>query len=284
MEVINEFFNIALQESGVVKALFRILSFLAVALSTIHYMRTYFKTMSLGEPIKVNDVFKPLFITVVMLLWPYLYQLLDGTFLALRMSFQESLAAHLEDKYNASMDQLLKKLEEGPEVSLLSMNVNSICIEVMKYLLQYANFIVDAIVTIYVGINDLVLAMFVPLAIVLTLFKETSGAFIVWLKLFFKFRLFMIVDMAITHLCTMLLFFLMEKIPAYMGISLLFSPGVFVLILSLYLVAKIIFVLVSFNLLGKILESQDLGVGGATGGMAQGVRQAATMVVTKGTY
>jgi hypothetical protein len=282
MEVINEFFNTALQESGVVEALFHVLSFLAVMLSTVHYVRTYLKTMTLGEPIKVNDALKPLFITTVILLWPYLYQILDGTFLALRLAFQESLAAHLQDKYNASMDELLKKLEEGPEVSLLSMNVNSICIEVMKYVLQYLNFLVDAVVTIYVGVNDLVLAMFVPLAIVLTLFKETSSAFIVWLKLFMKFRLFMIADMAITHLCTLLLFYLMEKIPAALGIVLLFSPGIYVLILSIYLVAKIIFVIVAFNLLGKILESQDLGVGGATGGMTQGVRQVVTMIATKG--
>lgn len=284
MALINDFFSWLIDESQVVWVLFRVFSVLAVILTTVHYTRTYLKTMITTEPIKVQEFLKPLFITAVIVLWPWLYEILDSIFEVLRIGTEEYMASNVVARYNYDVAEVLKKLNESPSMTLLNLNINAVLIEVMKYVLQIGNYIVDSGVAIYLGVNDLILGLLVPIAIVLTLFKETSGAFIAWLKLFIKFRLYMIADLAITHFCTMFLFFMISKMPATLGTSILLVPSQWILIMIQYLVMKILLIIVAFNLLNKLIESGDLGVGAASSAMTKSAKQAVTMIFTKGAY
>lgn len=287
MDFVHESFQRIINETPVTSAMFYAFSGLAGALMLIEIGKIY-SSMVLKQRIDPWEILRPFAVLLLIGSWKWIYMGLNLGFGGINDALNETLAKQFNGKDGEVLNEMFRQISSDTSNSFLNIGLNSLFSGALNFTLTTLYWLVDVIVWLFVDINDFVLALFAPIALVLSLTRETSSAFLTWLKLFAKFRLFMI-GISITNYLTVQLTMDIKSgiakrldIPEVMLSIIGVANTITTISLVAFLVCKIIFLLMLWSFLGQILNVDQAGLGAASSQVTRMVKTVATKVATKG--
>jgi len=213
-----------------------------------------------------------------------LYQGLNSGFDAVERVYQQELAkveSTNEQKYREVLGGLL--VDKG--LTILDFSFSSAIRYAFGYVAIFVNFIIDLCFKLYIAVNDVLLGVLGPLAVVLILFEPTRGAFVEWLKqvAYFKFLYLLVLTVGLIGR----LFFMNAQLSTQVAEAITLggtgeSTVVFnILLLVAFIIIKVIFTLSAMTTLQKLLGASAGGVGGAVGSVANAAMKLKTGGVSR---
>lgn len=287
MEFIHSAFQKLITDTQIIAAFFYAMAGFCALLVAIDAMRTY-SNIVVHNKIEPWQIAKPIFVILLIISWKWIYMGLNSGFDSITYYFNEFLIQKITKTDGKVIDQLFKEIGTDSKFSVFEVSLGSFMMSLLAFTLGFLHWLIDIIISLYLDINDLLLALFAPIAVVLLLLKETSNSFATWLKLFAKFRLFMLAVIACDFLGILFTRYVKDALTTYMEVppDMLALSGVSnminVVCLTAFIVFKLIFLICAFKLLSALIESGDMSVGGAAGGMVRAIADVTKKVATKG--
>jgi hypothetical protein len=287
MEFVHTAFQRVINESQIVSAFFYALSGFAALLVAIAITRTY-ANIVVNHKVDPWEMIRPMIIILVICLWKWIYMGLNEGFQGINYYFNSYLVSRVAKGDVTVIDQLFKDIGNDTSFSLMDLSMSTIVVSILNFFLGFIYWFMDMAVNLYVDINDFGLALWAPVAIIFSLLKETSGGFVTWIKMFIKFRLFMLAIIVTDFLAVLLLRYVKEEMSAALNIpaTLLSVTGVSnmvnIILLSVFIVFKILFLVMSFKILSSLLQTGELGAGAAAGGIMKNLTMVTQKLATKG--
>lgn len=275
-------FNQAFYNSKIGTAFFIATSGLVVILAGIHMAKNFIK-VSNGSPVTLTDFALPVIVIAVAISFHYLYNGLNSGFDAVERIYQQELAK-VESTNDRNYQEVMGDLLVDPGKTFLEFSFASAIRYAFGYLATFLNFIVDLCFKLYIAVNDVLLGVLGPLAVVLILFEPTRGAFVEWLKqvAYFKFLYLLVLTIGLIGK----LFFMKAQLGVEVAQAITLggteSKVVFnILLLIAFIIIKLIFTLSAMTTLQKLLGASAGGVGGAVGSVANAAMKLKTGGVAK---
>jgi len=280
--------KVAIVKSNITQVFFKSVSVLAVILFLITILQQYNELVNQGKEFDWVEWAKPVFIILVISAWPRIYILLDTSLASLGTEMENgavkfSGGSSLKDYYDKVLAGVVAKAS-GLKILWFSFTV--LMLIVVGYTVVFINWLLDVVVSLYIGVNHMLLGIVAPLALILFFSRETSGALMAWFKLFVKFYL---LDVLIIMINVIGIYFIQEfsliKFDDPMNFGSVTvpvpSPGPSTNIANLsatgtllggaiFIVMKVIFLIAGNDLVTSLLEAKGTGVGGAVSGMVKG--------------
>jgi hypothetical protein len=288
MSFVHETFQKIILETPATNALFYAMSGIACVFMLIEISRIY-SAMLLKQRMEPWQIARPFAIMLIAGSWKFIYAGLNLGFTSINQLFESSLAANFKTANNNSViGQMFSQVANDSTLSLFSLNLNAVLLGLLNFILAFLYWLVDLIVSLYIDINDFVLALFAPIAIVFSVLRETARSFMTWFLLFAKFRLFMLATTVTNFLALSLVTGIKDGLAKALEIptSLLSVVGVAntitTITLTVFLVFKIIFLLMTWSFLGQIFNAGDLSGGSGAAQIVTTMKTVAAKALTKG--
>jgi len=287
MDFIHNAFQKLVNETSIIPAFFYAMSGLAALLVLIDALRTY-SDIIVKQSVSPWKMGRPFLIIMLIMSWPSLYKGLNYLFDGIQWYFESYLANQLSDGETDVISVLFSEIANDSKFSVLQLSIGSIMMSLLAFVLGFIHWLMDVFISLYIDINELILALFAPIALVLMLIREMSSTFMTWLRLYAKFRFFMLAVFSCDFLALSLMKYVKSELLAYLDVpgELIAITGVNTTInivcLTAFIVFKIIYLSAAYRTLDAILQSGDLGVGSATGGLVRGMITVTQKVATKG--
>jgi hypothetical protein len=268
-DLIVYWFNQAFYNSRISTAFFIATSGLVVILAGVHIVKNYVKVGE-GISLTLTDLGLPVVVIVVAVSFHFLYDGLNSGFDAVERIYQQELSK-VESTNERNYKEVMGKLLVDKGLTILEFSFSSAIRYAFGYLAIFINFIIDLCFKLYIAVNDVLLGVLGPLAVVLILFEPTRGAFVEWLKqvAYFKFLYLLVLTIGLIGK----LFFMYAQLSPEVNVALTLggteSAVVFnILLLVGFIIIKVIFTLSAMTTLQKLLGASAGGVGGAVGSVA----------------
>jgi hypothetical protein len=278
-------FNDLVRESHILNLLFNAIIFLTVGFYVFTVVRLYSKKM-LGEELKISEMLRPFAVFLLIIFWKWIYfKVLVGGFDVVTGFVINNINAANNAETEKLKAQILEASREG-ELSLMSLSLEYALSFIMKLLATGINIIIDVVIAIYVGVNDILLAVTAPIVLCFTMLDITKDMFVKWLKIFFFFKVFFLMVILGNHLAYQLMAGVAvvgsKALTATLGGGYVPVGSMAMMSLVVLVIFKIIWIMGAYKLLQNLFNGGDTGMGGAANNMAKGIVSAVKMVATKG--
>lgn len=274
LTAVTSAFEMAVYNSGVVNAFFIGTSSLAIIFLLINVIKKY-HGITEGKQIEIWEFAKPFTLMFLIASWKWIYDGLDAGFTDIESLFKQSLN---KNGTNDTLELFLKHLSGTGSISILLSTFSEMWLYIIGILSLSLNWIVDTVVTLYIKINLLALVVLAPFAMILAFYDATEGSLLVWFKQFLKFRLFSLVPIMLNYIGIVFLNTLVNNLTgdkassSTAALNLVGADNViYIFSFLVFLIMKILFLLVFYNLFTALIDTSGSSVGSTVGGMAKGI-------------